>query len=143
MELFGYIHQLSTIFSCPSSSIPCQIPQPTCYWKWVGCKIPLKQENLTLKPCSSAILRYSMLNGCFFSSYRSQISDTNVNFHISPSAAVAGHSCHPPNPHFVTRPILISFSHDFLLVFLISTFCISHFHLHDISKGIFFSCADQ
>ena len=54
----------------------------------------------------------------------SACSDTNVNFHTSPSAAVAGHSCHPPNPHFVTRPILISFSHDFLLVFLISTFMI-------------------
>ena len=66
----------------------------------------------------------------------SVLSDTIVSLHISPSAAVAGHSCHPPNPHFVTRPILISFSQVFLLVFLIST-------PHDISKGIFFSCAHQ
>ena len=57
-------------------------------------------------------------------------SDANLSFHISPSAAVAWHSCHPPNPHFVTLPILISFSHVFLLVFLNSTF-------HNISKGIF------
>ena len=26
-----------------------QIPQPTCYWKWVGFKIPLKQHNFTLR----------------------------------------------------------------------------------------------
>ena len=57
-------------------------------------------------------------------------SDTNTEVPRSPSAAVAGHSCHPPNPHFVTLPILISFSHVFLLVFLNSTF-------HNISKGIF------
>ena len=35
---------------------------------------------------------------------------------------------HPPNPHFV---------------FSCFSTCISHFHLHDISKGIFFSCADE
>ena len=64
----------------------------------------------------------------------SVLSDTIVSLHISPSVAVAGHSCHPPNPHFVTLPILILFSQVFLLVFLIST-------PHDISKGIFFSCA--
>ena len=26
-----------------------QVPQPTCYWKWVGSTIPLKQDNLTLR----------------------------------------------------------------------------------------------
>ena len=26
-----------------------QVPQPTCYWKWVGSTIPLKQDNLTLQ----------------------------------------------------------------------------------------------
>ena len=53
----------------PGSS---QVPQPTCYWKWVGFPIPLKQANLTLRASSSAILRYSVLNGCFLSSYGSQ-----------------------------------------------------------------------
>ena len=51
---------------------PSQVPQPTCYWKWVGFPIPLKQANLTLRASSSAILRYSVLNGCFLSSYGSQ-----------------------------------------------------------------------
>ena len=51
-------------------------------------------------------------------------SDANLSFHISPSAAVAWHSCHPPNPHFVTLPILISFSYVFLSVFLNFTFTI-------------------
>ena len=48
-------------------------------------------------------------------------SDANLSFHISPSVAVAWHSCLPPNPHFVFLPILISFSYVFLLVFLNST----------------------
>ena len=49
-------------------------------------------------------------------------SDTNFEFpHFTQCCCC---SCHPPNPHFVTRPILISFSHVFLLVFLISTFMI-------------------
>ena len=51
-------------------------------------------------------------------------SDTNTEVPRSSSAAVAGHSCPPPNPHFVLRPILISFSHVLLLVFLNSTFII-------------------
>ena len=51
-------------------------------------------------------------------------SDANLSFHISPSADVAWHSCHPPNPHFVTLPILISFSYVFLSVFLNFTFTI-------------------
>ena len=29
--------------------LPGQVPQPTCFWKWVGCTIPLKQANLTLE----------------------------------------------------------------------------------------------
>ena len=51
-------------------------------------------------------------------------SDANLSFHISPSASVAWHSYHPPNPHFVTLPILISFSYVFLSVFLNFTFTI-------------------
>ena len=51
-------------------------------------------------------------------------SDTSTGVLRSPSAPAAGHSCHPPNPHFVTLPILISFSQVFLLVFPISTFMI-------------------
>ena len=26
-----------------------QVPQPTCYWKWVGVTIPLKHHNFTLR----------------------------------------------------------------------------------------------
>ena len=51
-------------------------------------------------------------------------SDTSTGVLRSPSAPAAGHSCPPPNPHFVLRPILISFSQVFLLVFPISTFMI-------------------
>ena len=29
--------------------ITSQVPQPTCYRKWVGCTIPLKQEFFTLE----------------------------------------------------------------------------------------------
>ena len=36
-------------------------------------------------------------------------------FPHSPSAAVAGYLCHPPNPHIVLRPILISLAHIKLL----------------------------
>ena len=32
-----------------SNSGGSQVPQPTCYWKWVGSTIPLKQDNLTLQ----------------------------------------------------------------------------------------------
>jgi len=28
---------------------PSQVLQPTCHWKWVGCTIPLKQDNFTLE----------------------------------------------------------------------------------------------
>ena len=32
-----------------SSDQSSQVPQPTCYWKWVGFTIPLKQDNFTLR----------------------------------------------------------------------------------------------
>ena len=36
---------------CPVSNVQCpsQVLQPTCHWKWVGCTIPLKQDNFTLE----------------------------------------------------------------------------------------------
>ena len=46
--------------------LPSQVPQPTCYWKWVGVPIPLKQDNFTSEaswafkmarnPCQRAII---------------------------------------------------------------------------------------
>ena len=66
-------HLPPSFSNCCSPRLPLsQVPQPTCYWKWVGFPIPLKQANLTLRASSSAILRYSVLNGCFLSSYGSQ-----------------------------------------------------------------------
>ena len=32
-----------------SKVLTSQVPQPTCFWKWVGSTIPLKQDNLTLQ----------------------------------------------------------------------------------------------
>ena len=86
-----------------------QVPQPTCYWKWVGVSIPQKVGNFSLRPSTTAIWQQSRLRGCLLGSYGSWLSLTpTLNFHISPSAAVAGHSCHPPNPHFVTTVKLAS-----------------------------------
>ena len=87
--------------------------------------MPQKVGTFSLRPSSTAIWRCSRLSGVLLSSYGSPLALTPIlNYHISPSTPVARHSCHPPNPHFVTLPILISFSHVFLLVFLISIFMI-------------------
>ena len=114
-----------------------QVPQPTCYWKWVGVSIPQKVGNFSLRPSSTDIWQHSRLRGCLLSSYGSWLSQTpTLNFHISPSAAVAGHLCHPPNPHFAPSQSSFRYCCVYTTVFLTSTFHIS-FH------GILFSFADQ
>ena len=94
-----------------SGILSSQVPQPTYSWKWVGVSIPQKVGNFSLRPSSTAIWPRSRLSGCLLSSYGSWLPQTpTLNFHISPSAAVARHLCPPPNPHFVLLPILISLS---------------------------------
>ena len=108
-----------------SRAIFSQVPQPTCYWKWVGVSMPQKVGNFSLRPSSTAIWRCSRLSGGLLSSYRSQVALTPaLEFYIHPVLL-------QPGIH-VTLPILTSspsqssfpFSQVFLLVFPISTFMI-------------------
>ena len=103
-----------------SDSVPSQVPQPTCYWKWVGVSIPQKVGNFSLRPSSTAIWPRSRLSGCLLSSYGSWLPQTpTLNFHISPSAAVAGHLCHPPNPHFAPSQSSFRYCCVYVMIFLL------------------------
>ena len=87
-----------TRFEC---SLPSQVPQPTCYWKWVGVSMPKKVGNFSLRPSSTAIWRCSRLSGGLLSSYRSQVALTPaLEFYIHPVLL-------QPGIH-VTLPILTS-----------------------------------
>ena len=78
-----------------------QVPQPTCYWKWVGVSMPQKVGTFSLRPSSTAIWRCSRLSGGLLSSYRSQVALTPaLEFYIHPVLL-------QPGIH-VTLPILTS-----------------------------------
>ena len=78
-----------------------QVPQPTCYWKWVGVSMPQKVGTFSLRPSSTAIWRCSRLGGGLLSSYRSQVALTPaLEFYIHPVLL-------QPGIH-VTLPILTS-----------------------------------
>ena len=99
-----------------------QVPQPTCYWKWVGVSMPLRADNFSLRPSSTAILQDSMLSGCLLSPYGSQVALTpTTKFHIHPVLLQSSIyitlpilTSHPPNPHFVSDMFLDSISHFYL-----------------------------
>ena len=44
-----------------------QVPQPTCYWKWVGFTIPLKQDNFTLRASRAFNMAHTLYGEQFFS----------------------------------------------------------------------------
>ena len=78
-----------------------QVPQPTCYWKWVGVSMPQKVGTFSLRPSSTAIWRCSRLSGGLLSSYRSQFALTPaLEFYVHPVLL-------QPGIH-VTLPILTS-----------------------------------
>ena len=52
----------SLLLGSPQSS---QVPQPTCYWKWVGVPLPLKHHNFTLQ-ASRAFIMASTLEEVYF-----------------------------------------------------------------------------
>ena len=98
------------------------VPQPTCFWKWVGVSMPLRADNFSLRPSSTAILQDSMLSGCLLSPYGSQVALTpTTKFHIHPVLLQSSIyitlpilTSHPPNPHFVSDMFLDSISHFYL-----------------------------
>ena len=94
-------HQSAKKNCAPMLTNTSQVPQPTCYWKWVGVSMPQKVGHFSLRPSSTAIWRCSRLSGGLLSSYRSQVALTPaLEFYIHPVLL-------QPGIH-VTLPILTS-----------------------------------
>ena len=109
-----------------------QVPQPTCYWKWVGVSIPQKVGNFSLRRSSTAIWRCSRLGGCLLSSSGSWLALTPMpNSHIHPVLLQRG--------IYVLLPIRISSSSQSGFRDLIFLYCISHLNISYFSPEAYFS----
>ena len=120
------------ISSSRSIIITSQVPQPTCYWKWVGVSIPQKVGNFSLRRSSTAIWRCSRLGGCLLSSSGSWLALTPMpNSHIHPVLLQRG--------IYVLLPIRTSSSSQSGFRDLIFLYCISHLNISYFSPEAYFS----
>ena len=111
---------------------PSQVPQPTCYWKWVGVSIPQKVGNFSLRLSSSAIWRCSRLGRCLLSSSGSWLALTPMpNSHIHPVLLQRG--------IYVLLPIQTSSSSQSKFRDLLLLYCISHPNISYFSPEAYFS----
>ena len=53
-------------------TIPSQVPQPTCYWKWVGVPLPLKHHNFTLQASRAFNIAHTLGTSVLFGIVRVQ-----------------------------------------------------------------------
>ena len=59
---------------------PSQVPQPTCYWKWVGVTMPLKAGNFSLQPSRTENSGRAWPVGCLLDFWTSHEDTCTISF---------------------------------------------------------------